>query len=119
MAISLVATGEGDKASRWMLEAAEKVAKEDLLRSIVVKDGGQFEEAHLTLRFHLMCVQLLEQAGLPSAALRVALAALNSKGADDPLLPTMWSIVAKLHLQLGHYQVWDSFVMCLLRFCKM
>ena len=106
MAIALVATGEGDKASRWMLEAAEGIAKEDLLHSIVVsRDGGQNQEADLAMRFHLICVQLLEQAALPSAALRVALAALNSSRSDDPLLPTMWSIVAKLHLHLGHYQV--------------
>ena len=58
------------------------------------------------MRFHLVCVKLLQQAGLSSADLRVALKALNSgTNDDDPLLPTMWSIVGKLHLHLAHYQV--------------
>ena len=109
MAVALVATGEGDKASRWMLEAAEGIVKEELLHSIVLKNVGESGDAENhadpMLRFHLICVLLLEQAGLNSAALRVALVALNSSKPEDPLLPTMWSIVAKLHLNLGHYQV--------------
>lgn len=105
MAVALVATGEGEKASRWMLEAAEGIAKEDLLHSIVTRSVGGNQDADLAMRFYLLCVQLLEQVALPSAALRVALAALNSSRTSDPLLPTMWSIVAKLHLHLGHYQV--------------
>ncbi len=109
MAVALVATGEGDKASRWMLEAAEGIIKEQLLHSIVTKgvneSGDAGSRADPVMRFHLICVQLLEQAGLCSAALRVALVALNSSKTDDPLLPAIWSIVAKLHLNLGHYQV--------------
>jgi hypothetical protein len=109
MAVALVATGEGDKASRWMLEAAEGIIKEQLLHSIVSKgvneSGDAGSRADPMMRFHLICVQLLEQAGLCNAALRVALVALNSSKIGDPLLPTIWSIVAKLHLNLGHYQV--------------
>lgn len=108
MAVALVATGEGDKASRWMLEAAEGIVKEQLLHSIITKttsDGENSRSGSPFMRFHLLCVQVLEQAGLCSAALRVALVALNSSPDDDPLLATMWSIVAKLHLNLGHYQV--------------
>ena len=109
MAIALVTTGEGDKASRWMLEASEGITREDLLHSIVTKKaieaGDEDEEADPVMRFYLICVQLLEQTGLGNAALRVALVALNSGKQSDPLQPTMWSIVTKLHLQLGHYQV--------------
>lgn len=104
-----MATGEGDKASRWMLEAAEGIVKEQLLHSIVLKSVDESDDAGSradpVMRFHLICVQLLEQAGLSSAALRVALVALSSSQTEDPLLATIWSIVAKLHLNLGHYQV--------------
>jgi hypothetical protein len=109
MAVALVATGEGDKASRWMLEAAEGIVKEQLLHSLVSRDvnesGDAGSHADPVMRFHLICVQLLEKAGLCSAALRVALVALNSSKTDDPLMPAIWSIVARLHLNLGHYQV--------------
>lgn len=109
MAVALITTGEGDKASRWMLEASEGITKEDLLHSIVTKKaieaGEEDEQVDPVMRFHLICVQLLEQAGLCNAALRVALVALKSGKQSDPLQPTMWSIVTKLHLQLGHYQV--------------
>lgn len=109
MAVALVATGEGDKASRWMLEAAEGIVNEELLRSIALRSAGEIgdtnSQADPVMRYHVVCVQLLQQAGLSSAALRVALVALNSSKPDDPLFPTMWSIVAKLHLNLGHYQV--------------
>jgi len=104
MAVALVSTGEGAKASRWMLEAAEGIEKEDLLLSIIVRNSNEMCEADLYLRYYLVCVQLLEQSGLSHAALRVAIVALNSGRNNDPLLPTMWSIVAKLHLQLAHYQ---------------
>ena len=104
MAVALVSTGEGEKASRWMLEAAEGIEKEDLLHSIILKNSNE-NHAELVLRYYVICVQLLEQTGLAHAALRVALVALNSSRDNDPLLPTMWSIVAKLHLHLGHYQV--------------
>ena len=109
MAVALVATGEGDKASRWMLEAAEGITKEEFLHFIVQKSAGGSDiaehQADPVMRFHLICVQMLEQAGLSSAALRVALVALKSSKPDDHLLPTMWSVVAKLHLNLGHYLV--------------
>jgi hypothetical protein len=104
-AVALVATGEGDKASRWILEAAEGIAKEDLLLSIILRNTTDDPQSNLTMRYYLICVQLLEQAGLSTAALRVALVALKNGRKDDPLLPTLWSIVAKLHLHLGHYQV--------------
>ena len=117
MAVALVSTGEGAKASRWMLEAAEGIEKEDLLLSIIVRNSNEMCEADLYLRYYLVCVQLLEQSGLSHAALRVAIVALNSARNNDPLLPTMWSIVAKLHLQLAHYQVhlfqhYKFFVFC-------
>ena len=110
MSVALVATGEGDKASRWMLEAAEGIAKEDLLVTLVTRhdpsSDPHLNQAEMAMRFHLVCVKLLQQAGLSSADLRVALKALNSgTNDDDPLLPTMWSIVGKLHLHLAHYQV--------------
>lgn len=109
MAVALITTGEGDKASRWMLEASEGITKEDLLQSIVLKhamDAGEMDDqTDPVMRFHLICVELLEQAGLSSAALRVALVALNSGKQNDPLQSTMWSIVTKLHLKLRHYQV--------------
>lgn len=109
MAVALMATGEGDKASRWMLEAAEGIVKEQLLHSVVLKSvdesGDAVSQSDPVIRFHLVCVQLLEQAGLSSAALRVALVALNGSKKEDPLLATIWSVVAKLHLNLGHYQV--------------
>ena len=104
-AVALVATGEGDKASRWILEAAEGIAKEELLLSIILRNTTDDPQSNLTMRYYLICVQLLEQAGLSTAALRVALVALKNGRKDDPLLPTLWSIVAKLHLHLGHYQV--------------
>lgn len=109
MSVALVATGEGEKASRWMLEAAEGIAKEDLLVTLVFRhdpsNNPHRSQSEMVMRFHLVCVKLLEQAGLPSAALRVALKALNSGRKDDPLLATMWSIVGKLRLHLAHYQV--------------
>ena len=104
-AVALVATGEGDKASRWILEAAEGIAKEELLLSIILRNTTDDPQSNLTMRYYLICVQLLDQAGLSTAALRVALVALKNGRKDDPLLPTLWSIVAKLHLHLGHYQV--------------
>ncbi|KZS06139.1 Nuclear pore complex protein Nup160 [Daphnia magna] len=108
MAVALMATGEGDKASRWMLEAAEGIVKEQLLHSVVLKSvdesGDAVSQSDPVIRFYLVCVQLLEQAGLSSAALRVALVALNGSKKEDPLLATIWSVVAKLHLNLGHYQ---------------
>lgn len=118
MAVALVATGEGDKASRWMLEAAEGITKEEFLHFIVQKSAGGSDiaehQADPVMRFHLICVQMLEQAGLSSAALRVALVALKSSKPDDHLLPTMWSVVAKLHLNLGHYLVSkQAFLSCI------
>lgn len=104
-AVALVATGEGDKAGRWILEAAEGIAKEDLLLSMILRHGGDAQQPEqLTMRFYLICVQLLEQAGLSTAALGVAQVALKNGRKDDPLVPTLWSIVAKLHLHLAHYQ---------------
>lgn len=101
-----MATGEGDKAGRWILEAAEGIAKEDLLLSMILRHGGDAQQPEqLTMRFYLICVQLLEQAGLSTAALGVAQVALKNGRKDDPLVPTLWSIVAKLHLHLAHYQV--------------
>ena len=105
MAVALVSTGEGAKASRWMLEAAEGIEKEDLLLSIIMRNSNEITLADLNLRYYLVCVQLLEQSGLSHAALRVAVVALTSGRNTDPLIATMWSIVAKLHLHLGHYQV--------------
>lgn len=105
MAVALVVTGEGNKASRWMLQAAEGISREELLMSLVSRNCNENEITDVTLRYYLICVQLLQQTGLSIAALHVALVALNSAVDSDPLLPTMWSIVAVLHLHLGHYQV--------------
>ena len=65
MSVALVATGEGDKASRWMLEAAEGIAKEDLLVTLVTRhdpsSDPHLNQAEMAMRFHLVCVKLLQQ----------------------------------------------------------
>ncbi|XP_014677930.1 PREDICTED: nuclear pore complex protein Nup160-like isoform X2 [Priapulus caudatus] len=95
--------GEPYKACDLFLKAGDSIQSyEPFLMRLLGETDSDSKES-LRVLFYLKVTRLLEEFDLPDVVLSFATAVINSAQVDNPNVPTLWSLIFKYHLELGHY----------------
>ncbi|XP_050293240.1 nuclear pore complex protein Nup160 homolog [Anthonomus grandis grandis] len=100
LAVSFLTSAENYKALDLFKKAAKYVLNEPFLQKLIKDQKGN--QAHTS--YYLKVIQLFELHKARDCAIEMADAALKIASADNPLVPTLYSIKFKHHLALRHYR---------------
>ncbi|KAL7295616.1 hypothetical protein TKK_0010980 [Trichogramma kaykai] len=102
LAVSLLEMGEPQKACDYFLRAADGVLVDPYLSDLLLTSDVTTEKGALVLYF-LKVIEIFEQHNAYDCIIELAMTAMTVTEKDDPILPTLHSIVFTQHLSLGHY----------------
>ncbi|CAN8004581.1 unnamed protein product [Ixodes hexagonus] len=116
LASSLLSCNEPHKACKLFEEVAdipylEEPFLQHQVRRLVSDDELQSERSILVL-YLLQVIKVFEQAGLSEYVVKLAKMALdNVAEPDDPKIPTLWSLLFRCELELGHVkEAYDAII---------
>uniref|UniRef100_A0A1I8PEF6 Nuclear pore complex protein Nup160 homolog n=1 Tax=Stomoxys calcitrans TaxID=35570 RepID=A0A1I8PEF6_STOCA len=121
LAVSLLDSGESQKAYDLFLQSAKGVVKEQFLAEKILKNTsysslvenlteieGDMSKLKITnqciAQYYLKVIQLFEQHNALDHIISMAQVAIGLLDKEDPQLPMFQSIVFNNHLQLEHYE---------------
>ncbi|XP_037089549.1 nuclear pore complex protein Nup160 homolog [Pollicipes pollicipes] len=104
LGLALLNLGQPDKACDMFVSSADAVGKDEplLVRLLRLEPAADEPHSRLLVRYYLRIIQLLELHQLPDWVLELATAGIDVALDDDPNVATLWSIVFKYRLRLGH-----------------